>query len=65
MAKTLYHRLAEQISAYAKEVQPDFVQEIAARIGDLDTVKAPQTHMQRMAQSDRGHQNPGTGKKKR
>lgn len=65
---TLYHRLGEQISSYAHDQLPDFVKEISDRLGSLgqpDVYKQPQTHIQRMAQSDRGHQNPGPGKKRK
>lgn len=63
-----YHRLGEQISAYAEEILPDFVKELQDKMKiDLTPgvapVEAPQTHVQRMAQSKRGHQNPGPGKK--
>ncbi len=63
--KTLYHRLGEQISAYADQILPDFVQEIQDRLAGVDALKMPQTHQQRMAQSDRGHENPGPNKKRK
>ena len=63
MAHNLYHRVGEQISSYAADQLPDFVRDLSDRIGGLKPVQAPQTHVQRMAQSDRGHKNPGPGKK--
>lgn len=62
-----YARIADQLKDYAKEVLPDFVRELQDKIqkpGVDPIIKAPQTHLQKMAQSDRGHQNPGPGKKK-
>ena len=63
--KTLYHRLAGQIESYAHEELPDFVQAIADRLSGIaepDVYTAPQTQLQRKAQSDRGTQNPGPNK---
>lgn len=66
MAKTLYHRLADQIGSYADDVLPDFVKSMRDKVGDMvPDGGAPQTHQQRMAQSDRGHNNPGPGKANR
>jgi hypothetical protein len=67
MAKTLYHRLAEQITAFSTEAAPPFVNDVFDRLQQAGepTNGAPQTHVQRMAQSDRGHANPGPGKAKR
>jgi hypothetical protein len=66
MAKTTYHRLADQISSYTEDQLPTFVKEMRDRVASMtDSSGAPQTHMQRMAQSDRGHQNPGPGKAKK
>lgn len=66
MAKTAYHRVAEQISSYADDVLPDFVKDMRDRVASAaNPTSAPQTHQQRMGQSDSGHENPGPGKKKK
>lgn len=65
---TSFARLADQISRYSEEKLPGFVSDLLTRVGELGEplkYKAPQTHIQRMAQSDRGHQNPGPGKAKK
>lgn len=62
--KTLYHRLADQIGSFAQEDLPSFVSAVADRVNSAvkPIAEAPQTHLSRMAQSARGHQNPGPGK---
>lgn len=65
---TSFSRLADQVHRYSEEKLPRLVEELMARVGELGEplkYKAPQTHLQRMAQSDRGHQNPGPGKAKK
>ena len=65
--KTLYHRLAEQIGGDAGDVLPHLVKEERGRVGDTvdPTAGGPPTHHQTTAQSDRGHENPGPGKKRK
>lgn len=61
--KTLYHRLAAQLSSVAEDQLPNYVREIMNRVPTLGNGgDAPQSHINRMAQSDRGHANPGPGK---
>lgn len=64
MAKSLDHRLAEQIASYSDlDVDlPDYVKSIQQRISSVGRLDRGVSHTQSMLQSKRGHENPGPGK---
>lgn len=64
MAKSLDHRLGEQIASYAdlNVDLPDYVKAVSSRIKSVGTLHGPTTHTERMNQSKRGAHNPGPGK---